>query len=93
MDKKITIIDKYRIKYDEPSDVLYISIGRPKKAFSEMDSEDFIIRYAQSNHHLCGITIFNLNEYWAKHRRKFENNIKKYLKDISAKDILQTINV
>lgn len=44
--------------YDKHSDVLYIILGEPKRAFTE-DVNGFLLRFAEEDEQPCGITILD----------------------------------
>lgn len=60
---------KLDIEYDEESDVLYISVGKPKEADDSMEArEDTILRTRKGE--VVGITIVGLKKYSKRERRK-----------------------
>ena len=52
------------IDYDELSDVLYISFGKPKPAFGTKVGDGQIIRTDQDTGEVCGITIFDFKKIY-----------------------------
>ena len=49
-------------EYDEEADVLYISIGEPKKALGIDIGEGSIVRYREDTGEVVGLTIVGLKE-------------------------------
>jgi len=45
--------------YDEESDVLYISIGKPQPSICTEPQEGILLGWSEKDMHLCGITILN----------------------------------
>jgi uncharacterized protein YuzE len=48
--------------YDEEADVLYISIGKPRKALSVDIGEGAIVRYIESSGEVVGLTLVGVKE-------------------------------
>jgi uncharacterized protein YuzE len=48
--------------YDEDADVLYLSVGIPRKAIGIDIGEGLIIRYDEKNREIVGMTIIGLKE-------------------------------
>lgn len=48
--------------YDEEADVLYISIGEPRKALGVDIGEGAIVRYIESTGELVGLTLVGVKE-------------------------------
>jgi len=48
--------------YDEDADVLYISIGSPRKALSVDIGEGVIIRYLEETREVVGLTVLGMKE-------------------------------
>lgn len=92
MASKIKVIDNYQIRYDKPRDVLYISIGNPQEALSEMDNEEFIVRYSKKDNSLCGVTILNMKEYWLVRKDKFREHLHQYLSDLPLNKLFQVVS-
>ena len=84
-------VNNYNLYYDENRDVLYISIGRPKNSVSVLDDQEFILRYTKRKHDFCGVTIMYLSGYWSKHKKKFTNHLKKYIKDLPTENIFSMV--
>jgi uncharacterized protein YuzE len=49
-----------RWDYDEEADVLYLSIGNPKKAVGVDIGEGVILRYDEVEHEVVGLTLIGL---------------------------------
>ena len=47
--------------YDRESDVLYLSIGEPRRAISREIGDDILLRVDPETHDLVGLTIMNLS--------------------------------
>jgi len=56
MEKVAISLEKIDLDYDEESDVLYISFGKPREAEDAIEVEDGII-YRIANNEVVGITI------------------------------------
>ncbi len=63
---------KLSFSYDEDGDVLDISIGKPKKAISTEERDDFFVRRDVKTKKIVGFSILN-----------FRNRMKKHSHDIS----------
>jgi uncharacterized protein YuzE len=48
--------------YDEEADVLYISIGEPRKALGVDIGEGSIVKYVESSGEVVGLTILGVKE-------------------------------
>lgn len=48
--------------YDEDADVLYISIGSPRKALGVDIGEGVIIRYLEETREVVGLTVLGMKE-------------------------------
>jgi uncharacterized protein YuzE len=48
--------------YDEEADVLYISIGEPRKALGVDIGEGAIVKYVESSGEVVGLTILGVKE-------------------------------
>lgn len=49
-------------EYDEEADVLYISIGKPKKALGVDIGEGAILRYIEDTGEVVGLTLIGIKE-------------------------------
>jgi uncharacterized protein YuzE len=49
-------------EYDEDADVLYISIGAPKKALGADIGEGVIVRYLEETKEVVGLTVLGVKE-------------------------------
>jgi uncharacterized protein YuzE len=49
-------------EYDEEGDVLYISIGNPKKALGIDIGEGIVVRYREDAREIVGLTILGVKE-------------------------------
>jgi len=49
-------------EYDEEADVLYISIGKPKKALGVDIGEGAILRYIEDTGEVVGVTLIGIKE-------------------------------
>jgi uncharacterized protein YuzE len=52
--------------YDDEADVLYISVGEPKKALGIDIGEGVIMRYVEDSNELVGLTIIGIKERFIK---------------------------
>ncbi|MBM3240029.1 DUF2283 domain-containing protein [Candidatus Poribacteria bacterium] len=48
-----------RISYDKEADVLYVSIGKPKKAICETLDNGVVIRYDEKTDKIIGFTVID----------------------------------
>lgn len=70
MDKQeILSIKKIQYDYDNHSDVLYISFGRPRKALTVQSRNGYLIRYEPFTEKLVGITIVDFKIKFFKNKR------------------------
>jgi uncharacterized protein YuzE len=61
----IKILDKkenLNWEYDEDADVLYISIGKPRKALGVDIGEGAVIRYREETGEVVGLTLIGVKE-------------------------------
>lgn len=61
----IKILDKkenLNWDYDEEADVLYISIGEPRKALGVDISEGAVVRYIEATGEVVGLTLIGVKE-------------------------------
>lgn len=56
--------------YDEEADVLYISIGKPRKALGADIGQGAIVRYVEKTGEVVGLTLIGLKERLLKEIRK-----------------------
>lgn len=78
MDKKnIYNMNQLQYNYDNFSDVLYVSFGKPKKAISVETDDGFLMRYDPFTDKLVGVTIIDFRQRFFKKRRL---NIKGFIK-------------
>ena len=59
---------KLIVSYDKDADVFYLSFGEPKPSVTEELDDHVLVRRDPKTHDVTGITITNLNEYFAKKR-------------------------
>jgi uncharacterized protein YuzE len=65
MAKVSVSLEEVDLDYDEESDVLYISFGKPREAKDSFEVEDGVI-YRISDNEIVGITITNFKAKTAK---------------------------
>jgi len=53
---------KMNLFYDKKEDVLYISIGSPRKAVSQEMDDDILLRLDTETHEVVGLTVLNFAE-------------------------------
>ena len=54
------------VKYDARADVLYVALGAPVPAETDIDEAGLLVRYAESDGHPCGVTIMGFRSArWA----------------------------
>ncbi len=56
------------VSYDKEADVFYLSFGEPKPSVTEELNDHVLVRRDPKTRDVTGITITNLNEYFAKKR-------------------------
>ncbi len=56
------------VSYDKEADVFYLSFGEPKPSVTEELNDHVLVRRDPKTRDVTGITITNLNEYFAKNR-------------------------
>lgn len=56
------------VSYDRDADVFYLSFGEPKPSVTEELDEYVLVRRDPKTRDVMGITITNLNEYFARKR-------------------------
>ncbi len=59
---------KLIVSYDRDADVFYLSFGEPKPSVTEELDEYVLVRRDPKTRDVTGITITNLNEYFANKR-------------------------
>jgi uncharacterized protein YuzE len=52
--------DKLDWEYDKEADVLYVSIGRPRKAVGVDIGQGVVVRYDEKNREVIGLTILGM---------------------------------
>lgn len=57
-------------EYDEDADVLYVSIGRPKKATGVDIGQGVIVRYDEKRKEVVGVTIMGMRARLAESLKK-----------------------
>lgn len=55
-------MEKMNLFYDKKGDVLYISIGSPRKAVSQEMDDDILLRLDTETHEVVGLTVLNFVE-------------------------------
>lgn len=54
------------VSYDAASDVLYLSIGKPRAAEGEQTPEGHIVHFDQETGEFCGVTVIGVQEILAE---------------------------
>jgi hypothetical protein len=67
--QKILNLKNLQYDYDNISDVLYVSFGKPKKAIAVESEEGYLIRYEPFTDRLIGVTIIDFKEKFFKNKR------------------------
>jgi uncharacterized protein YuzE len=57
-------------EYDEEADVLYLSIGRPRKATGVDIGQGVIVRYDEKKNEVVGLTVLGMREKLLESLRK-----------------------
>ena len=60
----ITRRGQFELSYDRDADVLYISIGSPRPAFTEEDEEGLLIRKDPQTGEVVGVTVLDYEEHF-----------------------------
>jgi uncharacterized protein YuzE len=55
-------MEKMNLFYDKKGDVLYISIGSPRKAVSQEMDDDILLRVDTETREVVGLTVLNFAE-------------------------------
>ncbi len=62
----MTAASNLAVKYDATSDVLYVALGKPVPAETDMDGNGLLVRYAETDGHPCGVTVMGFRSpRWA----------------------------
>lgn len=73
-------IDQLAVKYDATADVLYVALGKPVPAETDMDSYGLLVRYAESDGHACGVTVMGFRSpRWAQDVATLSGLVASYL--------------
>jgi uncharacterized protein YuzE len=62
-----------RMSYDKATDVLYLCLGTPKKAISDMDENGVIIRKDPRTKKVFGLTILDFEKNFSSNKPKMIN--------------------
>ncbi len=54
-------MDKMRVYYDAARDILYLSIGAPRRAISQEIGDDVLLRVDPDSGEVVGLTVLNLS--------------------------------
>lgn len=66
--------------YDINADVLYIYLGKPVPAVSEVDEEDgLLLRFAMDDDRPCGVTVLSYNKDWSGERDRLARSVAGFL--------------
>jgi uncharacterized protein YuzE len=57
-------VGKLWIRYDDASDVLYLSLGKPRPATTEEDSEGILIRKDPKSGETIGVTVLSYGRHF-----------------------------
>jgi uncharacterized protein YuzE len=52
--------------YDADADVLYLSIGKPRRAVGEQTPEGHVVHFDEETEEFCGVTIIGVQEILAE---------------------------
>ncbi len=66
MAASITCVGQLELSYDRDADVLYISIGTPRPAYSYEDEHGLLLRKDPGNGELVGATILDYEEHFCR---------------------------
>ncbi len=55
--------------FDREADVLYVSLGRPRRAISREVGDDVLVRFDLKTNRVVGFTILNFGKWFAHHKR------------------------
>jgi uncharacterized protein YuzE len=54
------------VSYDPDSDVLYLSIGKPRRAVGEQTPEGHVVHFDEESGEFCAVTIIGVQEILAE---------------------------
>lgn len=52
-----------QLSYDETSDILYLSLGEPRRAISRELGDDIVLRLDEQTGEVVGLTVLNLSKH------------------------------
>ena len=64
MAASITRVGQFELSYDRDADVLYVSIGSPRPAYTEEDEQGLLIRKDPKTREIVGITVLDYEEHF-----------------------------
>ena len=62
----ITRVGQFELAYDRDADVLYVSIGSPRPAYTEEDARGLLIRKDPHTGEIVGITVLDYEEHFRR---------------------------
>ena len=64
MAASVTHVGQFQLSYDRDADVLYISIGSPRPAYTNEDEQGLLIRKDPKSEETVGVTILDYEEHF-----------------------------
>jgi uncharacterized protein YuzE len=64
MAASVTHVGQFQLSYDRDADVLYVSIGSPRPAYTDEDEQGLLIRRDPKSGEMVGVTILDYEEHF-----------------------------
>jgi hypothetical protein len=83
-----------RLRYDQRSDVLYVSAAPHNGAYGEEGSPGLVWRYSDDDNSLVGVTVVDYATYWRPRLRLLVKEMASrfHIAEDSAKQALEQVN-
>ena len=78
-------MENIKFYYDRESDVMYFSLGMPKKAKTLEIADDFILRLSPETQEVVGLTIVDFSKHFSLFRKLPEEGL------ITPEDVLKLV--
>ena len=66
MAASVTHVGQFQLSYDRDADVLYVSIGSPRPAYTDEDEQGLLIRKDPKSGETVGVTILDYEEHFRR---------------------------
>lgn len=66
--------------YDKNSDVLYLAVDRPCRAYSDEQKNGLLFRFSYDTNEPCGVTVFDYKIYWLSNKQNLVQEVASFLK-------------